>query len=165
MKGLNSVNMKKVLADLKVLKEIKESQNCLQHPLVLDVVDWVEKPNEFDTFIDLLENIHKQNRNNVTIIIDSLMLAPDGLYLPEDIILTQKREVVKRFLDLAEDEIGYMKQYLDLCFFFFEQDDEEIQSYIKSEPVLMDIQENYKKLTIEEMVERYKDQRFFKGNK
>lgn len=175
MKGLNNVNMKKVLADLQQIKKMQQQNNSAVFIMVNLIEDgtldvdvkfmngkkYISKTKNVDNILhvyDAFPNIEK----NATVILDDMLLNPD-MYLPNEIILSQSREVVKGYIDLnlIDDEVGYMNLYLDLCCFFFEQDDEETELYLASEPVLLDIRENYEKLTIEEMVERYKNQRFF----
>lgn len=177
MKGIERINMKMVLAELKQIRKMQQQNNTadLVFMTLLDdgTVDvratfkqgkkkHSVKNKNIENILDLYQAF-PDIKENTPVIFDNMILECCDMYLPLDIICHQRKEVIKAFIDLsiAEDEIGYMELYLDLCSFLFEQEDEKTNAYIASEPVLMDIHKNYKALSVEELIERYKDQRFF----
>lgn len=199
--------MIKKMSKAKMIQRLENLQSKMQYktsiPIVLDLEKWINSNNQSSSFGKYVLNIEKKNPNAV-IIIDDMLLETD-MYLPTEIILSEGKETIKRFIDLAlnHSEVDYMKAYIEL---FNEQfgidepdcswkypgstrrfdgerwstDEEEKQrcfnlerkkhadsievtrNVLKESPVILDFFDHYKKLTVEEMVERYKDQRFFR---
>ncbi|MNW61327.1 hypothetical protein D3C74_393770 [compost metagenome] len=130
-------------------------------PIIIDLDDWLKSDDASESFADYVSMI-ADKPNVTTLIINSLILEVE-MYLPTDIIYTQTKECIQAFADIAMsgNEIEFMRMYLDLCIYHFNLNDKESKTYIDSNLTLSDIRDNYNVLSIQELVERYKDKKFF----
>lgn len=104
---------------------------------------------------------------NTVIIIDDMAVASDDLYLPTDpiIYLLGSSEYRKKFVELILKPKEWLSLYIPLI-------QEILAESIKNpnmqlpgfdDPALQDLIQNYNSMSIEQLVERYKDQKWFRG--
>lgn len=156
------------------LRELEESQKNKQAIPVLfaDVQEygrlWVGKnisdrhyfENMFDgeAYMTTLPGFTEQTK----VFIDDLLCWPEGLYLPSDPILyftdTEKRS---DFVRVNTDPEKRLALYIALIKHILERAESELSRF--NTPALKDLIENMDSMNIEQLVERYKDQKWFNG--
>lgn len=160
------------------LRELEESQKNKQAIPVLfaDVEEdgrlWVGKnisdkhyfENMFDgeAYMNTLPGFTEQTK----ILIDDLLCWPEGLYLPTDPILyfidSEKRA---NFVRVVSDYKEWLVLYIALIKHILETAETENLSELPGfdTPALKDLIENMDSMNIEQLVEHYKDQKWFNG--
>lgn len=134
--------------------------------VLVDIKNWLESDEE-ETFIEYCKRLTKNKSE--TVIVDDLILQTD-MYLQLDCILVQNRAFVKDLIQLSSvSEVNFMKKYIDAF-----EDLYVVKGSGNRTPILQkamlenasdfvkDFYEHYKILPIDELVERYKDQKFFR---
>lgn len=150
-------------------KELIKRLNKLQcmanrkssEPVLVNIEKWLES-NDEGTFNDYIEKMLKNKSANVTLIIDDMSLQTD-LYIPSDLIYLADKSIVKEFVKAANetDEMQFMKLYVKLFEDLF--DDTCTDVFLESKlPFYKDFLQHYKVLSFEELIARYKTQKFFK---
>lgn len=161
-------------------KELLKKLNNLQvmvnkrtdQPILISLKEWMESSysGTFGSYINIkLKNIE----SDVTLIIDDMLLETN-MYLDTTILFYENKESFKKLLEYASNgnDIAFMEKYIEVFQGFFEQDmgyddlckkaDSCRINLINKNPFLKDFFNHYRVLSIEELVERYKDQRFSK---
>ena len=154
------------------LRELEESQKNKQAIPVLfaDVEEdgrlWVGKnisdrhyfENMFDgeAYINALPGVTKQTK----VFVDDMFCGSDGLYLPADPIL-YFTDSAKRsdFVRVKSDSEKWLTLYIALIKCILESAESELSRF--NTPALKDLIENMDSMNIEQLVERYKDQKWF----
>lgn len=154
------------------LRELEESQKNKQAIPVLfaDVEEdgrlWVGKnisdrhyfENMFDgeAYINALPGVTKQTK----VFIDDMFCGSDGLYLPADPILyftdSAKRS---NFIRVNSDSEKWLALYIALIMHILESAESELSRF--NTPALKDLIENMDSMNIEQLAERYKNQKWF----
>lgn len=105
---------------------------------------------------------------NTVIIIDDLMVWGDGLYLPCDPLLyfcnsEQRCEFAASTMNLEK----WLSLYIPLIQRILAESIKNPNMQLPGfdDPALQDLIQNYNSMSIEQLVERYKDEKWFKGNK
>lgn len=160
------------------LRELEESQKNKQAIPVLfaDVEEdgrlWVGKnisdkhyfENMFDgeAYINALPGVTKQTK----VFIDDMFCGSDGLYLPADPIL-YFTDSAKRsdFIRVNSDSEKWLVLYIALIKHILETAETENLPELPGfdTPALKDLIENMDSMNIEQLVEHYKDQKWFNG--
>ncbi len=204
--------IKRVVAKTALLKRLEQLEEKVQikdsTPMVLDLEQWLNSDSKSPSFAHEALMLGKKHPT-ATIIMDTMIIEPENMYLDTGLILISDRRTIQSFMNL-EDEVEYMKRYIEVFDAWIGIDDLESKSeYIKklsyihdkslfadgrywtkeeqceasyqarcdmhgleiqtvrevlselSEPFLLDFFEHYKKLSVEELIIRYKDRRFF----
>lgn len=129
--------------------------------ILVDMEKWL-KSDDKGTFSGYIEKMLKNKPSDATLIIDDMSLQTD-LYVPSHLIYYADKSIVKEFVKAASetDEIQFMKLYIKLFEEFF--NDVCADVFLESKLAFYkDFLEHYKILSIEELITRYKDQKFFK---
>ena len=160
------------------LRELEESQKNKQAIPVLfaDVEEdgrlWVGKntndkhyfENMFDgeAYMTTLPGVTKQTK----VFIDDMFCGSDGLYLPADPIL-YFTDSAKRsdFIRVNSDPEKWLALYVALIKHILETAETKSALPGFDTPALKDLIENMDSMNIEQLVERYKDQKWFNGTK
>lgn len=145
---------------LELLQAKVESKTSI--PIVLDLETWLDSDDQCSSFGRYALNCGNKNPN-ARIIIDDMAIQTD-MYIETGLILDSDKETIRSFVNLAiqDDEVQYMKAYIELFQTWMAVD--EIHRKVLSElstPFYLDFFDHYKELSVEELIERYKDQRFF----
>lgn len=144
---------------LKRLDNLQAMMNRKSDAVVVATLDdWLESDEE-GTFNDYI-NRKTSKMSNATILIDDMIIAID-IYLPTEFLYDiDDKTVMQKFVDATsnEDKKEYMKLYIQVFDEMFS--DAEISCSEKS--FYHDFIEHYKTMSIEKLVERYEDQRFFR---
>lgn len=103
---------------------------------------------------------------NTVIIVDDLMVWGDGLYLPCDPLLyfcnsEQRREFAASTMNLEK----WLSLYISLVQRILTESIKNPNMQLPGfdDPALQDLIQNYNSMSIEQLVERYKDQKWFRG--
>lgn len=155
------------------LRELEESQKNKQAIPVLfaDVEEdgrlWVGKntndkhyfENMFDgeAYINALPGVTKQTK----VFIDDMFCGSDGLYLPADPIL-YFTDSAKRsdFIRVNSDSEKWLALYIALIKHILERAESELSRF--NTPALKDLIENMDSMNIEQLVERYENQKWYR---
>ena len=140
-------------------------------PVLVDMEKWLESEHDDEeTFIEYCERLTKNKTNNV--IVNELILETD-MYLQSDCIFAQSKDFIKQLVESASvSEAEFLKRYIvafeDL--YVVKGTGRKIDILQNSmlnnaSDFVKDFYEHYKVLPIDELVERYKDQKFFKMTK
>jgi len=204
--------IKRVVAKTALLKRLEQLEEKVQikdsTPMVLDLEQWLNSDSKSPSFAHEALML-KKKYPTATLIMDTMIIQPENMYLDTGLILISDRQTIQSFMNL-EDETEYMQRYIEVFDAWIDIDDLEPKSeYIKklnfihdkslfadgryrtkeeqyeasyqarcdrhgleiqtvrevlselSEPFLLDFFEHYKKLSVEELIIRYKDRRFF----
>ena len=160
------------LKKLEAMQEIKEHIGVIVFSVEDDGKIWalIEKEElKFETMFeaeDYLIGVPGVTKNTV-IIIDDMAVASDDLYLPTDpiIYLLGSSEYRKKFVELILKPKEWLSLYIPLI-------QEILAESIKNpnmqlpgfdDPALQDLIQNYNSMSIEQLVERYKDEKWFRG--
>lgn len=135
----------------------------------VSVQEWVETT-ETETFIEYCEKRMKSKTHDTVILIDDLILETD-MYLNLDCILVLSKDEVSEFIRLTNSPEEFMKKYIEAFEKLYVVPAEYKHSESRQKLILdnssafvKDFYEQYKVLSVEQLVERYKDQRFFLKN-
>ncbi len=200
---------KELLKRLEALQVIA-NRKCSSEVIYIDLEEFLaSKFSDFETFF---KEKTKKSSDDTVVIVDDMPLQVN-IYLDTDLILSSPKDVILKFFKAAEknDEIEYMKLYIQLFEEAFDLKDIPSKEYFMTDPSLnflngslfadgkhwteeehrerywemevseiadkfdvyaevfakmspfyKDFMEHFKILSVEELVERYKDQRFFK---
>ena len=103
---------------------------------------------------------------NTVIIVDDLMVWGDGLYLPCDPLLyfcnsEQRREFAASTMNLEK----WLSLYISLVQRILTESIKNPNMQLPGfdDPALQDLIQNYNSMSIEQLVERYKDEKWFRG--
>ena len=158
------------------LRELEESQKNKQAiPVIFAAVEengrlWVGKnisdkhyfENMFDVeaYMTALPGFTEQTK----VLIDDLLCWPEGLYLPSDLILyfmdSEKRS---DFVRVNTDPEKRLALYIALIKHVLETAETKSALPGFDTPALKDLIENMDSMNIEQLVERYKDSKWFNG--
>ena len=149
----------------KIQSEMKQKSS---ETVLVSVEDWLETTGT-ETFVEYCERQLEFKSPGTTVIIDDFILQTD-MYLDLKCIVVLSKAEVKKFIELAtSSEIDFMKNYIEAFEKlyvvrgdnrFSKNSQESILKYSSS--FVKDFYKQYKVLSIEQLVERYKDQSFFK---
>lgn len=159
---------------LKKLEAMQQSKDHIE-VIVFSVEDdgkiWtlIEKEElEFETMFEAenyLIGVPGVTKNTV-IIIDDLMVWGDGLYLPCDPLLyfcnsEQRRKFAASTMNLEK----WLSLYIPLIQRILAESVKNPNMQLPGfdDPALQDLIQNYNSMSIEQLVERYKDQKWFRG--
>ena len=159
---IKKINTSRMIQRLEKLQSKVESKTSF--PIVLDLENWIDSDDLSSSFGEYALKVEDKNPK-ATIILDNMAVQTD-MYVDTGLILNSDKETIKSFVNLAiqDDEVEYMKAYIELFHTWMAVDEFEIVREVISElstPFYLDFFNHYKKLSVEELVERYKDQRFF----
>ena len=160
------------LKKLEAMQEIKEHIEVIVFSVEDDGKIWAlieKKELEFETMFEAenyLIGVPGVTKNTL-IIIDDMAVASNDLYLPTDpiIYLLGLSEYRKKFVELILKPKEWLSLYIPLI-------QEILVESIKNpnmqlpgfdDPALQDLIQNYNSVSIEQLVERYKDQKWFRG--
>lgn len=162
---------KELLKRLEALQVIA-NRKCSE-TVFIDLKEWVES-SDSGRFINYVCRFLKNKSKDVTLIIDDLILET-SMYLDTSILYNENKESIKQFVNFAstKDDISFMKKYIEVFETVFMTDyssyqdlqekyDDTKSKLIENNDFFQDFLEHFKMLSVEELVERYKDQRFFK---
>lgn len=116
----------------------------------------------FNSLRDLLE--YPGINDQTSLLLDDMTISAD-LYLPADLILWFcQPEEIARFAQLAEkgDQAAWLTGYVELLQ-SLQKEQFPIPDEMADNPALNDLLQNHSRFTIEELVERYQDRRWFQG--
>lgn len=159
---------------LKKLEAMQQSKDHIE-VIVFSVEDdgkiWtlIEKEElEFETMFEAenyLIGVPGVTKNTV-IIIDDLMVWGDGLYLPCDPLLyfcnsEQRRKFAASTMNLEK----WLSLYIPLIQRILAESVKNPNMQLPGfdDPALQDLIQNYNSMSIEQLVERYKDEKWFRG--
>ena len=137
--------------------------------IVINLADWLEYSDDMDErFVDYCDEITKNKVG--TVLIDTMILQTD-MYLELDCICILSRGDIKAFVNLSKtSEIEFLKKYIDAFerLYVIKGNGKNVPIKQKklieqSSEFVKDFFEHYKILSIEELVERYKDPKFLKN--
>lgn len=157
-------NTTQVLKRLEQLKEKLHFKNTT--PIVLDLEKWLTSSDEHTSFADYVMKLAKEFPDT-QIIIDDMPIQSD-MYINTDLILDANREIIQSFVKHSEqdNEVEYMTEFIKLFNSWMDsmKGTEPMEKVVSGmdDPFYLDFSRHYKQLTVEELVDRYKDQRFFK---
>lgn len=145
---------KELLKRLNDLQDIMKKKTDLV--LCLSLEDWM-KSDDQGTFY---EYIHRKVKGyaEATVIVDD-MLLDTPLYIPVEFLFDTDKDTMKPFVKAALDSDE--KQFMELYIKVFDEmfSDKDVKANEGS--FYQDFMEHYKSVSIEELVERYEDRRFF----
>lgn len=159
------------LKKLEAMQEIKEHIEVIMFSVEDDGKIWalIEKEElEFETMFEAenyLIGVPGVTKNTV-IIIDDLMVWGDGLYLPCDPLLyfcnsEQRRKFAASTMNLEK----WLSLYIPLIQRILAESVKNPNMQLPGfdDPALQDLIQNYNSMSIEQLVERYKDEKWFRG--
>ena len=159
------------LKKLEAMQEIKEHIEVIMFSVEDDGKIWalIEKEElEFETMFEAenyLIGVPGVTKNTV-IIIDDLMVWGDGLYLPCDPLLyfcnsEQRRKFAASTMNLE----NWLSLYIPLIQRILAESVKNPNMQLPGfdDPALQDLIQNYNSMSIEQLVERYKDEKWFRG--
>ena len=159
------------LKKLEAMQEIKEHIEVIVFSVEDDGKIWalIEKEElKFETMFEAenyLIGVPGVTKNTV-IIVDDLMVWGDGLYLPCDPLLyfcnsEQRREFAASTMNLEK----WLSLYISLVQRILTESIKNPNMQLPGfdDPALQDLIQNYNSMSIEQLVERYKDEKWFRG--
>lgn len=159
------------LKKLEAMQEIKEHIEVIVFSVEDDGKIWalIEKEElKFETMFEAenyLIGVPGVTKNTV-IIVDDLMVWGDGLYLPCDPLLyfcnsEQRREFAASTMNLEKWLSLYIPLLQQILTESIKNPNMQLPGF--DDPALQDLIQNYNSMSIEQLVERYKDQKWFRG--
>lgn len=165
VKKLKSKELLKRLDNLQHMMKYKDSESVF-----VSVEEWIETTGT-ETFIEYCEKRMKSKTHDTVILIDDMILESD-MYLELDCILVLSKDEVSEFIKLTNSSEEFMKKYIEAFedLYVIKENGNRIpemqETILKnSSAFVKDFYEQYKILSVEELVERYKDKRFFSKNR
>lgn len=162
---------KELLKRLETL-EVIANRKCSETVFV-DLKEWIQS-SDSGRFINYVCRLLKNKSKDTTLIVDDLILET-SMYLDTSILYNEDKESIKQFVNfaIAKDDISFMKKYIEVFETVFMADyssyqdlqekyDDTKSKLIKTNDFFQDFMEHFKLLSVEDLVERYKNQRFFK---
>lgn len=166
VKKLKSKELLKRLDNLQHQMKRKDSESVF-----VSIEKWIASDeDESENFIEYCERL--TNYKTGTVLIDDLILQTD-MYLDMNCVFAQSKKFVKELIELSTtSETEFLKKYI-LAFedlYVVKGNGNRVPEMQKSllsncNEFINDFYEQYKILSVEELVERYKDQRFFSKNR
>ena len=159
------------LKKLEAMQEIKEHIEVIVFSVEDDGKIWalIEKEElKFETMFEAenyLIGVPGVTKDTV-IIIDDLMVWGDGLYLPCDPLLYFcNSEQRCKFASLTMNLEKWLSLYISLVQRILTESIKNPNMQLPGfdDPALQDLIQNYNSMSIEQLVERYKDQKWFRG--
>lgn len=161
--------MIKIKNTTQVLKRLEQLQEKLHFkdttPIVLDLEKWLNSTDEHISFADYVMKLAKKFPDT-QIIIDDMSIQSD-MYLNTDLILDANRETIQLFVNHSEqgNEVEYVTEFIKLFNAWMDsmKGTESVEKVLSGmdDYFYLDFFRHYKQFTVEELVDRYKDQRFF----
>lgn len=159
------------LKKLEAMQEIKEHIGVIVFSVEDDGKIWalIEKEElKFETMFEAenyLIGVPGVTKNTV-IIVDDLMVWGDGLYLPCDPLLyfcnsEQRREFAASTMNLEKWLSLYIPLIQRILMESVKNPNMQLPGF--DDPALQDLIQNYNSMSIEQLVERYKDEKWFRG--
>lgn len=159
------------LKKLEAMQEIKEHIEVIVFSVEDDGKIWalIEKEElKFETMFEAenyLIGVPGVTKNTV-IIVDDLMVWGDGLYLPCDPLLyfcnsEQRREFAALTMNLEKWLSLYIPLLQQILTESVKNPNMQLPGF--DDPALQDLIQNYNSMSIEQLVERYKDEKWFRG--
>lgn len=155
--------MPKKVINKELLKRLDRLQSMVHikssEAVIVALKDWFESDDD-GRFNDYIESKMRNKSQDVTLIIDDMLLSCD-LYIPSELIFSAEKQVVKAFVKAVteSDEVRFMELYISLFEEYLAVDADVFSE--SGREFYKDFLEHYKILSIEELVERYKDKKFF----
>lgn len=168
--------MVKKLKSKELLKRLDNLQHMMKHKdsesVYVSVEEWLETTEtETETFIEYCKKRTKSKNHDTVVLIDDMILETD-MYLDLDCILVLSKDEVSEFVKLTNSSEEFMKKYIEAFedLYVVKGNGDRVpimqEAMLKnSSTFVKDFYEQYKVLSVEELVERYKDQRFFEKNR
>lgn len=167
--------MVKKLKSKELLKRLDNLQHMMKHKdfesVFVSIEEWIASDEDEDeNFIEYCERL--TNYKTKTILIDDLILQTN-MYLDMNCVFAQSKKFVKELIELSiTSETEFLKKYI-LAFedlYVVKGNGNRVsimqEAMLKNSGAFVkDFYEQYKVLSVEELVERYKDQRFFEKNR
>lgn len=144
-----------------LLKRLNDLQDIMTKKtdsvLCLSLEDWIESDVQ-GTFNDYIHSKVKGYADATVIVDDMLLDTP--LYVPMEFIFDTDKDTLMTFVKAASDsdEKKFMELYIKVFDEMFA--DKDVKANEGS--FYQDFMEHYKTMSIEKLVERYEDQRFFR---
>lgn len=164
VKKLKSKELLKRLDNLQHMMKRKDSESVF-----VSVEEWIETTGT-ETFIEYCEKRMKSKTYDTVVLVDDMILESD-MYLELDCILVLSKDEVSEFIKLTNSSEEFMKKYIKAFERLYVVPAENKHSESRQKLILdnsstfvKDFYEQYKVLSVEELVERYKNQRFFLKN-
>lgn len=159
------------LKKLEAMQEIKEHIEVIVFSVEDDGKIWalIEKEElKFETMFEAenyLIGVPGVTKNTV-IIVDDLMVWGGGLYLPCDPLLyfcnsEQRREFAASTMNLEKWLSLYIPLIQRILMESVKNPNMQLPGF--DDPALQDLIQNYNSMSIEQLVERYKDEKWFRG--
>lgn len=173
MKRINLTDARKQLEELKRLQGNKEAVTIIcasPEPdgtirATIHIGEGTTGKHEvrhFNSLYDLLD--HPGVTNNTRLLWDDIGFGPD-IYLPNELIFCFcPTEEIREFVAFADanDDAAWMARYVDLIR-GLQEHQFPLPDDLADNPALKDLMINHVHYTAEELVERYKDQKWFTG--
>lgn len=151
------------------LSDIKSNMKRIDHiyklyanntgiPVVIGFEDFIALKKPSMNFFDYIAEVHQKNEFSPIFIDDDIGLG-SSLYLPTEPIWYCVGESAILFWECSDDK-QWLAMYIELLEQLLKDEFE-----LPKSAALQDLIQNYKVLPLEELVERYKDQKWFTGNK
>lgn len=165
--------MVKKLKNKELLKRLDKLQHMMNRkesePVFVSLKEWLETTEtETETFIEYCKKRMKSKTHDIVVLIDDTILETD-MYLDLDCILVLSKDEVSEFVNLTNSSEEFMKKYIEAFENLYVVKGNGNRVPIMQESLLNncnefinDFYEQYKILSVEELVERYKDQSFLK---
>ena len=162
--------MVRKLKNKELLKRLDKLQDLMKYkvsePVLVSIQEWLDSTGT-ESFIEYCEKqLHSKSPNSF-LLIDDLILET-GMYLNLECVMVLSKDEVSKFVELAaSSEERFMEEYIEAFERMYVVPDESTQESIlkKSGAFVNDFFEHYKALSTERLVERYKDQKFFRMDK
>ena len=159
------------LKELEAMQETKEHIGVIVFSVEDDGKIWAlieKKELEFETMFEAenyLIGVPGVTKDTV-IIVDDLMVWGDGLYLPCDPLLyfcnsEQRCEFAALTMNLEKWLSLYIPLLQQILTESIKNPNMQLPGF--DDPALQDLIQNYNSMSIEQLVERYKDQKWFRG--
>ncbi len=143
---------------LKRLNDLQDMMNRKNDTVIYaSLEDWMDSDDQ-GTFNDYI-NKQVKGLADATVLVDD-MLLDTPLYVPVTFLFDTDKDTMKTLVKAASesDEKEFMKIYIQV----FDEMFADNEIHAKEGSFYQDFMEHYKSLSIEELVERYEDRRFFK---
>ena len=164
--------MVRKLKNNELLKRLDKLQDLMKYkasePVLVSIQEWLDSTGT-DSFIEYCEKqLHSKSPNSF-LLIDDLILET-GMYLNLECVMILSKDEVSKFVELAvSSEERFMEEYIEAFERMYVVPDKELSNQEsilkKSGAFVNDFYEQYKVLSVEQLVERYKDQKFFRIDK
>ena len=162
--------MVRKLKNKELLKRLDKLQDMINNkasePVLVNIQEWLDSTGT-ESFVEYCEKRLQHKSPNSFLLIDDLILET-GMYLNLECVMVLSKDEVSKFVELAaSSEERFMEEYIEAFERMYVVPDGSTQESIlkKSGAFINDFFEQHKILSTEQLVERYKDQKFFKMDK